>query len=418
LAIAHPIPEMHTSEFDYTLPEGKIALHPLAERDGSKLLFAQPVLISGELDAEPSYHITHHQFSQIGSILPERAVLVVNNTRVIEARLKMLSMKGGPLELFLLDPVDMTPSQALAQTGQSTWNCLIGGKKKWPNDHLAYLDADGEISLEARWYNYDQNQVTLSWQPDELHLAQILQKVGVMPLPPYLNRKAVSTDSERYQTVFASEPGAVAAPTASLHFTPALLAKLAEDAHPTLELTLHVSAGTFKPMAQGEVAAHAIHSERYFLPLATLKNLAEAADAQNPLCAVGTTALRTLETLYWRGASILLASSDLPHLPQELPYQLLMEGNLPTLSQAYLALYNFTLEAGLSMVEGTTALFIYPGYKFQTATALITNFHQPGSTLIALVATWLGPSWRSIYAQALENDYRFLSYGDSCLFLR
>ncbi len=395
---------MLTSDFLYDLPDERIATHPLPERSASKLLVYKP-----------EAGITHARFFEIGQHLPKDAVLVLNDTRVLAARLPMLTAQGHPLELLLLEPAEGSAAEALAQRGSAVWTCMVGGKRRWKGDVPVYLDSHTRLDVQAFWHDRDQDQVRLNWQPEDLTLAEVLDTVGQMPLPPYLHRKATQKDKERYQTVFAQEAGAVAAPTAGLHLTPELLAELETQGHPHHRLTLHVGAGTFKPVKAEHLEDHEIHSERYQLPIETLRTLAAEA---RPIIPVGTTSLRTLETLYWRGASILLRGQDQPALPSKLSYELAAEAEAITFGQALQALADRVAADGHSTCSGSTALYILPGYSYKSCAGLITNFHQPGSTLMALVAALVGDRWRTIYQTALDNGYRFLSYGDSSLLLR
>jgi len=390
-----------TSEFNYPLPEDRIAKHPLPDRLASKLL------VYG-----PDGSITHSHFGQIGEHLPADAVLILNDTRVLPARLPMLTTNGQPVEILLLEPAAGPAHEALALRGSTLWHAMVGGKRRWKEQEILFLDSHTRLDVKATWHNRDQDIVRLEWQPEEQTLAQVLDTVGQMPLPPYMQRAPTQKDKERYQTTFANEAGAVAAPTAGLHFTPALLNELATAGHPQYTLTLHVGAGTFKPVKAEHIEDHVMHAERYHLPLATLQALASET---RPLVPVGTTSLRTLESLYWRGVSILLHNQDQPALPSMLAYTLAAQATDITFGQALQALAAFTASQGLTTCSGSTALYILPGYGYKSCVALITNFHQPGSTLLALVSALVGPAWHTIYTTALASKYRFLSYGDSSL---
>lgn len=394
---------MLTANFTYDLPDERIAKNPLPDRTASKLL----VYRGGE-------SIVHDRFASLNQYLPQDAVLVLNDTRVLPARLPMLTAQGNAVEILLLEPLHGSAAEALANTGHSLWKAMVGGKRKWKGDVPIYLDSHTRLDVEARWHDRDQDIVRLEWQPEERTLAEVLDTVGQMPLPPYLNRKANAKDKDRYQTVFADEAGAVAAPTAGLHLTPELLAELEAQGHPQYRLTLHVGAGTFKPVKTEHIEDHEIHSERYALPLATLKALAAET---RPIIPVGTTSLRTLETLYWRGASLLLRDMDQPALPTAIPYELMEATRELAYGKALQTLADHLEAQGQDVCTGSTALFIMPGYRYNSCAGLITNFHQPGSTLLALVAALLGPVWKDVYAEAMANGYRFLSYGDSSLLI-
>ena len=394
---------MLTSEFTYTLPDERIAKQPLPERAASKLLVHRP-----------GQETVHTRFSEIGAYLPADAVLVLNETRVLPARLAMLTEQGNPVELLLLEPVEGSAAEALAATESSIWHVMVGGKRKWKGTGPVYADSHTQVDVQAFWHDREADLVRLAWEPAELTLAEVLDQMGQMPLPPYLNRKAAPKDKERYQTVFAAEAGAVAAPTAGLHLTPELLAQLKAAGHPQICLTLHVGAGTFKPVKAENLEEHEMHAERYSLPLATLRALAGEA---RPLIPVGTTSLRTLETLYWRGASLLIKKEDLPSLPSTASYELSEAAFHISYRDALTVLADHLEAQGLSVCTGQTALFIMPGYAFKSCAGLVTNFHQPDSTLLALVAALIGPGWKEMYEEALANGYRFLSYGDSSLLL-
>jgi S-adenosylmethionine:tRNA ribosyltransferase-isomerase len=393
-----------TSEFFYDLPEARIAKNPLPDRTASKLL------VYGDDGA-----ITHAQFAQIGQYLPKNAVLVLNDTRVLPARLPMLNPQGQPIEILLLEPLEGSAAEELASRATSTWKAMVGGKRKWKGDGPIYLDSHTKVDVQARWINRDEDIINLSWMPDDLTLAEVLDVVGQMPLPPYLNRASTARDKVNYQTVFAKQAGAVAAPTAGLHLTPELLTQLEADGHPNFKLTLHVGAGTFKPVKTEQLEDHDMHAERYALPLATLQALAQEG---RPIVPVGTTSLRTLETLYWRGVSLIVKNEDQPALPSLLPYELASLAENISFAQALQALADKLEKEGHATCTGSTALFIMPGYNYRSCVGLITNFHQPSSTLLALVSALVGPAWTHIYQTALDNGYRFLSYGDSSLLMR
>ena len=394
---------MLTSEFSYDLPDARIAKNPLPERTASKLLVYRP-----------DKSITHAHFGEIGQFLPKDAVLVLNDTRVLPARLPMLNPQGHPIEILLLEPSEGSAAEALALRGTSVWKAMIGGKRKWKTEAV-YLDSHTKLDVQATWEEREADLVRLSWQPEEHTLAEVLDIVGQMPLPPYLNRPANAKDKTRYQTVFANEAGAVAAPTAGLHLTPELLASLEDAGHPHYRLTLHVGAGTFKPVTAKNIEEHEMHAERYALPVSTLEALSQEG---RPIIPVGTTSLRTLETLYWRGVSLLLDGVDTPFLPSSYPYEVGERAHEISYGQALNALAKQETALGHTVCVGSTALFIMPGYAYRSCAGLITNFHQPQSTLLALVAALVGPDWKTIYQNALDNGYRFLSYGDSSLLLK
>jgi len=346
----------------------------------------------------------------------------MNDSRVMPARLPVVKPSGGAAELFLLEPLEPTPNPTLAlqQGSPAIWNCLVGGKRVREGDELR--SADG--SLRARVLAKERNEarVELIWDPASEPLASLLETQGRIPLPPYMKREVEAADHERYQTVYAAGAGSVAAPTAGLHFSAGVLRELAGRGISTARLTLHVGAGTFKPVESETVAGHAMHRERFEASPELLAAVASQLDPRPhraPLVAVGTTSLRTLESLYWLGV-MALEGAEPAHLEQWTAYALIERGlhdRVPP-SAAFRALLQHLERRKLRKFVATTALMIVPGYRFRTADMLLTNFHQPGSSLILLVAAWAGAQWRAIYDHALASNYRFLSYGDSSLLVR
>lgn len=394
------LPELQLSEFQYTLPEDRIARYPLGTRDQSKLLVWQ----GGE--------IHDSVFTQLADYLPVNTSLFFNDTKVIPARILFEKPTGGIIEVFLLGPPDTSilMGQALQQEKLTTWVCTVGNAKRWP-ESLVLKKAFGEIELCAKWADRQKNWVTLSWSPPDLPFGTVIEEAGAVPLPPYLNREAEEVDKERYQTIYSLHPGAVAAPTAGLHFTPQVLDCLKVQGVTTNHLTLHVSAGTFIPIKDSDVTQHRMHMEEMVVSRETLLNLLRA---DRTIVAVGTTALRTLESLYWYGVKLLRDKDSLFEIPQELPYE--ASGDIDAEVALRRVLEHMEKEK-LSELTGHTSLYILPGYRFRVVQGLITNFHQPGSSLLVLISAFLGPSWKKIYRHALDHEYRFLSYGDSSLLL-
>jgi len=387
-------------DYTYELPENRIAQYPLEQRDQSKLL----VYGDGE--------INHSRFISLPKLLPSQSTLFFNDTKVIPARLRFQKETGATIEIFLLNPVAPSPlvQVAMGTTGSATWHCTIGNLKRWPST-TSLIKKVGDLTVEANLTDRDQGLVEFSWQPSSKTFVEVISLMGFIPLPPYLNREAEKDDSETYQTVYSHHEGAVAAPTAGLHFTKTVLDNLRAKGHATEFLTLHVSAGTFQPVKVENATEHTMHGEQVVV---TKKNL-EAILAAKSIGAVGTTSLRTLESLYWYGVK-LIESGDQPFLiSQNEPYK------LPTHYSRQKA-----IERVLSKLEkdssdtliGETSIYAVPGYTYRVVDFLITNFHQPGSTLILLVAAFVGPDWKKIYHQAIENNYRFLSYGDSSLLFK
>jgi S-adenosylmethionine:tRNA ribosyltransferase-isomerase len=394
------------SDFGYDLPEDRIARYPLEKREASKLL----VWNAGRIE-EGTY-------ADLPAFLPAPSLLVFNNSRVVEARLIFQKPSGGQIEIFCLEPHPSYPgiSQAMMQTGSVLWTCLIGGASKWKRKQVLVKQM-GETRLEARFIEKrtDDFIVEFSWTPGQLPFAGLLHELGSIPLPPYLKRAAENTDAERYQTVYARESGSVAAPTAGLHFSDQLLESLSSKNIQSAYLTLHVGAGTFMPVKSEKISDHHMHEEFIEVTAAFVETLISKLNL--PVIAVGTTSLRTLETLYWLGLKISrekdILIADLS-LDQWFPYQ---QTSGISVSEALGVLLDWIRAQPGKILRTKTKLFIVPGYAFKIVRGLITNFHQPQSTLLLLVAAFMGAGWKSAYRFALEHNYRFLSYGDGCLFL-
>jgi S-adenosylmethionine:tRNA ribosyltransferase-isomerase len=401
-----PFPdELYMSAFGYELPEEKIAKFPLEQRDASKLLIWQ----SGK--------IQEGQYARIGHFLPSPCLLVFNNSRVVEARILFQKPTGGQIEIFCLEPqTGQSIADGMKQSGSVSWICLIGGASKWKRHQVLFKEF-GQIRLEARFVEKRKEDfvIEFSWTPCEFPFASILHQVGSIPLPPYLKRPADISDAKRYQTVYAKESGSVAAPTAGLHFNEQLIECLAAKGIEPLYLTLHVGAGTFMPVKSDKISEHHMHEEFIEVCAVSIEKL--VSKLHEPVIAVGTTSLRTLETLYWLGLKISkhknISAREL-FLDQNYPY--LNAGDISP-ADALLYLLDWLKKEPEEKLITKTQLFIVPGYKFRMVHGLITNFHQPHSTLLLLVAAFIGPSWKSAYTFALEHGYRFLSYGDGCLFL-
>ena len=385
-------------QYTYSLPDDRIAAHPLSERDQSKLL----VYDRGS--------IRHAQFSSIASLLPEGALLVFNNTRVIAARLLFTKETGAIIEIFLLEPVAPTKVVAVAMQAQSeaTWHCAIGNLKKWKDDKPLILHA-GSITLQAECVDRVHGYVNFRWT-DGFTFAEVVSTLGAVPLPPYIKRKADTADRSRYQTIYSVFDGAVAAPTAGLHFTPRVFVSLAEKKIASDFVTLHVSAGTFQPIKASSVTEHVMHAEQIIVTADNIRHLLDGKE----VIAVGTTSMRTLESIYWYGVRLLEDGNASFTIQQDDPY---INRSLPDTPTALRAVERYMNTNELSAITGETAIFIRPGYTFRVCRGLITNFHQPESTLIVLVAALIGDDWRRVYDEALKTGYRFLSYGDSSLLL-
>ncbi len=391
--------------YDYPLPDERIAKYPLAERDASKLL----VLKDDKIQAS--------QFKHIGDFLPQDALLVFNETKVIRARLQFHKATGSRIEVFCLEP-ENDYQVAFAQTSPVRWKCLVGNAKRWKEGQLSMtLNVGGqEVTLfaERLAHNDHYSEIEFAWSPESLPFASVLEAAGEIPLPPYLHRDAEPDDRDRYQTVFARYDGSVAAPTAGLHFTQPLIAQLHEQGFNFDEVTLHVGAGTFRPVATETIGEHAMHSETIVVRKSLIQNL--ISHIGRPIIPVGTTSTRTLESLYWIGVMLAEQGQELRplHVEQWYPY----EEHAPiSTQQALQQVVEYLEKHDLTRLEASTALMIAPSYQMRVITGLITNFHQPKSTLLLLVSALIGERWKDCYRFALDNGFRFLSYGDSCLFL-
>ena len=388
--------------FHYELPEDRIAKFPLENRDESKLLFFDQGKIS------------HQNFKDSIQLVPADSLLFFNNTKVIAARLHFFKETGARIEVFLTDPV--TPHNdfqlVLKSKKTCTWKCIIGNVKKWKDETLALQlpSGNGTIKLSANLIDREKGLVKFDWSGDSTFL-DVVEEIGKVPLPPYLNREAEAGDKQRYQTVFSKLEGAVAAPTAGLHFTAEIIGAFQKKGIRTDYLTLHVSAGTFRPIKETDYKKHAMHNEKIMVSRQNLENI---LNSNGKVIAVGTTALRTLESVYWYGMKLIENEKSLFHIEQDYPYS---NQNPPTKQVAISAVLKKMQNEKLETLIGETEIFIYPGYRFKICSGLFTNFHQPASTLVLLVAAFVGNYWREIYNQALANDYRFLSYGDTSLLL-
>lgn len=391
---------LNIDDFRYNLPEEQIALYPLANRDESKLL----VYDKGR--------IIHKHFFQLTEFLPANAFLFFNNTKVIPARLHFRKDTGAEIEIFLLSPLNPSPllSQTMMTANQCAWKCTIGNVKRWQVG-TTLVKAVGEELLRATLINKTEGLVQFSWSGGK-SFAEIIEYSGETPLPPYLKRNSEDADRERYQTVYCRHEGAVAAPTAGLHFTSNTFEGLTKKNIQHDFLTLHVSAGTFQPIKTKDVHEHSMHSEQVVISKRNIDNLLTPHKFIIP---VGTTSMRTLESLYWFGVKLTQDNKSEFKISQDDPYR--PHTQLPSVEKALLAVKEYMITNGLNEIVGETSIFIKPGYIFRICKGLITNFHQPASTLILLVAAFIGGDWRKVYEEAMKDGYRFLSYGDSSLLL-
>lgn len=394
--------EISIADHSYVLPEDRIAQRPLPERDRSKLL----VFRNGS--------IQDRVFHELPTLLEPGSLLVLNDTRVVNAKLIFQRDSGARVEVLCLEPSDGGPVEAaFACNSPSSWNCFIGNAKRWKEGPIVI--EQGELRLSAS--RTGPERVDLQWEPATLSLAEVLERVGHVPLPPYMKRPDEGFDKERYNTVFADHDGSVAAPTASLHFTDATLRELASMGIATTRLTLHVGAGTFLPVKSVRMAEHAMHMEQIRVTRTALEHII-STHCNAPVIPVGTTALRTLESVYWHGVMLIQGRAGREvDVDQWEPYEH-AQGSLPSPLEALQAVMEQMDASGEDRLTGRTRLLIAPGYRFRLTDALVTNFHQPRSTLLLLVAALAGPEWRRIYDHALANNYRMLSYGDASLLYR
>lgn len=399
------IEKIDIREFDYELPQDRIALEPTEHRDASRLLISN------------GKGFKHDHYTHVADHLPANALLVFNNTKVIAARLHFTKTTGAIIEVFLLEPADGN-YKALTDVRQSSWKCLVGGAKKWKYDEtlqLSFHTTHGEIILSSAIAKKSDDHciINFTWNK-EIPFSEVIDAAGKIPLPPYIKRAAVSGDKNRYQTVYAKHEGSVAAPTAGLHFTEEIFNRLHEKNIQTIFITLHVGAGTFKPVSAPSIAEHIMHEEY----IEVKRELIEALyDATSMVVAVGTTSLRTIESLYWIGVKIIRGEKlikDKLHLSQW-EHLALSNEDLPSRRESMQAILTFMDEEKTDLLQGHTGICITPGYEFKTVEALVTNFHQPQSTLLLIIAAILRDAWKTMYAVALENGYRFLSYGDGSL---
>lgn len=416
------IPVIEIGDYDYLLPDDRIPDRPAESRDSSRLM-----VVSRRRGI-----IGHDRFARLSEYLPPRSTLIVNTTRVVPARLIFFRSTGGRVELFLLEPVapSLDPAIALAATGCTTWHALVGGRHKAGRgtSFVAEIDDNStRLLLEAHVSDDSSTSATVrfTWHPVSMTFADVLEKAGKVPLPPYIRRDPDLRDANDYQTTYAIDPGSVAAPTAGLHFTPELLSQIKDDGHFVTSVSLHVGAGTFRPI-RGAVRDHAMHRERLSIRLDALNSVTqqlvrqETATLRGSIVAVGTTSFRTMESLYWLGERLL--RGDQPEgdllVEQWAPYRSNDNRESPAPHDAFRAVSEWCHSRRSDKLEGGTELIIVPGYRARVIDALITNFHQPRSSLILLVASLLGNDlWRHVYEEALKREYRFLSYGDASLIL-
>lgn len=394
---------LYIDDYNYSLPDHRIAKYPLDQRDTSKLL----VYANGE--------IREDQFFNLSTYLPENSLLVYNNTRVIQARMMFQKATGAQVEVFCLEPLNPADyALSLSSTAECVWKCMVGNLKKWKSG-LLYKSLkfnDKACTLSVELLNSDENthQIKFKWDNTDITFADLLEEAGELPIPPYLHRKTEASDLQNYQTVYSKIKGSVAAPTAGLHFTERVFESLLPKQIEIAELTLHVGAGTFQPVKSNDVAEHHMHTEVISVHKSTIESLINHPDH---VIAVGTTSVRTLESLYYIG-NLDLDNIQSIHVSQWMPY----ENNFTmSVADALQRILLYLEKNNLQTLHADTQIMIKPGYRFRIVKGLITNFHQPKSTLILLISAFVRGDWRKIYDYALTHDFRFLSYGDSSLLM-
>lgn len=420
------IKNIRISNFDYPLPDEMIARHPLAKRDSCRLL-----VVDGCSGPDSMRHCS---FSDLDALLEPDSLLVCNDTRVINARIRFRKDTGSNIEVFLLEPVRPRDYVQIFQTrGECEWSCLIGNLKRWKKGSLTKcLETErGTVTLRAfRVGEREGNAhvVRFEWDDPEITFASVVEAAGFIPIPPYLKRESEASDTEDYQTVYARMQGSVAAPTAGLHFTPELFDALRARKISIVPVTLHVGAGTFQPVKSEEIGGHPMHTEVFSVTAESVRNLRDALKNGRPVTAVGTTSVRTIESLPMLGFQ-LSAGDDRLHVDQWEAY-----GHDTDISAERLrvetigsleAILKYMEAKGLKSLTASTSIMIAPGFRWRIVDRMVTNFHQPQSTLLLLVSSFLGQTpdgqeslWRKVYDEAIKEKYRFLSYGDACLFTR
>jgi len=404
------IEQLHITDYDYPLPDERIAKYPLEKRDASKLLLYDDGIISESI------------FSNLTDYIPSESLMIFNNTRVIHARLLFRKETGAQIEVFCLSPADPEDyAMNFASKQYCSWHCMIGNAKRWKDDILTMKIENGgngilTLSAEKIAVTDKDTTVRFSWNDDTLSFSEILEIAGKLPIPPYLNRPAETKDDETYQTVYSRIEGSVAAPTAGLHFTDDVMTSLRHKGIATAEVTLHVGAGTFRPVKSETIGEHEMHTEFISVPKETIKAIYEN---KHPLVVVGTTSMRTIESLYYIGAKLTINPVAMPHelfVSQWEPYENFLHDI--EARQSLKNILDYLDRNDADHLISATQIMIVPGFRFHYADALITNFHQPQSTLLLLISAFVDDNWRVIYDYALKSDFRFLSYGDSSLLWR
>ena len=400
--------DIEINDYDYDLPSDRIAQYPVSERDGSQLLVYK------------NDKIIKDTFRNLYDYLPSGSLLVFNNSRVIRARILFQKETGAVIEILCLEPLSPADySLSFGSKKSVEWKCIVGNVKKWKDDILTlpfkYNENQYNLYAERLQSEGEVWRIKFSWNCTRMSFGEVIETTGHIPLPPYINREDEAMDTERYQTVYSRIRGSVAAPTAGLHFTDYIFEKIKTKGIKTVELTLHVGAGTFQPVKSNNIQEHEMHCEHFSINASTIKLLLEN---QGKIIPVGTTSVRTLESLYWLGVKLIINSSYMnPYLSlgQWEPYEIT---KAVSVNESLGALLNYINVRKLVCLQAATSILIIPGYEFRMTNGIITNFHQPRSTLLLLISAWTGNIWKEIYNFALENRFRFLSYGDSSLLLK
>jgi S-adenosylmethionine:tRNA ribosyltransferase-isomerase len=399
---------INLKDYDYNLPEDRIAQYPVRERDMSQLLVYKENNISKDI------------FRNVDNYLPADSLLVFNNTKVIRARILFRKATGASVEVLCLEP--LLPAEyelSFGSKGPVEWKCIIGNLKKWKRGSITttfyYNEQQFNLSAEIICAEGEVWRVRFSWNSKVISFGEVIDSTGHIPLPPYINREDEAEDINRYQTVYSSIKGSVAAPTAGLHFTNNVFKKFEDKRIRSTEVTLHVGAGTFQPIKAKNIYSHEMHCEHFYVTRKTIETLLEN---KGNIIAVGTTSVRTLESLYWLGVKLINSTPECTNrlsIGQWEPYA--MESTI-TFKESLQAFLNYMVEKNYPLLWASTNILIIPGYKFRVINGMITNFHQPKSTLLLLISAWIGEAWKEVYMYAMNNNFRFLSYGDSSLLMK
>jgi len=400
--------DINLDDYNYDLPEDRIAQYPVKERDMSQLLVFKEKNISKDI------------FRNIDNYIPPDSLLVFNNTKVVKARILFRKVTGAAIEVLCLEPlIPFEYELSFGSIEPVEWKCIIGNLRKWKSGNLIttfyYKDQQYNLTAERICPEGEAWRIRFSWNSSMISFGELIEATGHIPLPPYINREDEALDINRYQTVYSSINGSVAAPTAGLHFTNLVFEKFIKKGIKSVEVTLHVGAGTFQPIKAKNISDHEMHCEHFYIARKTIEVLLEN---QGKIIAVGTTSVRTLESLYWLGVKVIIGTSANTNeltLGQWESYD--MESTI-TLKESLEALLKSIRDRNYHLIRASTSMMIIPGYKFRVINGMITNFHQPHSTLLLLISAWIGESWKQVYRYAMDNNFRFLSYGDSSLLMR